>query len=279
VRPPRAFGPFRIARELGRGGTGVVFLARDARRGPRPLALKLPRPEVLLDGRRLARFLAEGRVAARLDHPGLVPPREAGMVEGIPYLAGPPVLGPSLAARLATGRAFPAPVAARLVAELAGAIAHLHRRGFLHLDLAPANVLLGRAGPSRRLAPRVIDLGLARPLVLGVAWFDDPLPPAASARFVAPELLGPAPARVDARADVYALGAILDALARGAGEPRLLRLAAWCLADDPERRCPDPATLADALRPLAPPAPDRRSGGHPEGPGEFLPDPPESDLS
>src|SRR5207237_7023323 len=112
-------GPFRVRRELGRGGWGVVFLAWD-RRLRRRVALKVPRPEVLLSPGLQRRFLREARAAAGLDHPNLVPVFEAGEEGGVCYIASAYCPGPTLA-RWLLGRKelVPARTAAALVAHLA----------------------------------------------------------------------------------------------------------------------------------------------------------------
>src|SRR5205085_5304920 len=94
---PTHFGRFHLVRELGRGGFGVVFLAVDPVLGRR-VALKVPRPEVLLTPALRERFLREGRAAAGLDHPNVVPVHEAGEAGGVCYIASAYTEGPTLAA-------------------------------------------------------------------------------------------------------------------------------------------------------------------------------------
>ena len=100
---PDMLGRFRIIKELGRGGFGVVFLAEDPLLG-RKLALKVPRVEVLSRGDAWRRFLREATAASRLDHPNLVPLLETGEIGAVGYIASVYVEGPSLDAWLASGR-------------------------------------------------------------------------------------------------------------------------------------------------------------------------------
>ena len=171
---PPDFGRFRIVRELGRGGFGVVFLATDIELG-RPVALKLPRAEWLLDARGRERFVREARAVAGLDHPNIAPLYEAGEVHGVCYMASAYCDGPDLAGWLRTrGGPIDPHTAARIVAELADAIQHAHDRGVLHRDLKPSNILLQRRSAeacevhraaeeeASELSPRIVNFGLAR---------------------------------------------------------------------------------------------------------------------
>ena len=156
-------GRFRLRRELGRGGFGVVFLADDPRLN-RPVALKLPRPEVLVSGDLRSRWQREAKAAARLSHPNLVPIYEFGDAGPYAYLVTEYVAGLSLAAWLKeqTAALPPREIAAFLL-PLADAVAYMHDQGVLHRDIKPSNVLLQSAG--KRLAcaiPRLTDFGLAK---------------------------------------------------------------------------------------------------------------------
>jgi WD40 repeat protein/serine/threonine protein kinase len=140
--PPAELDRFRIVRELGRGGFGIVYLAHDPLLG-RDVALKVPRTNALLDPEARGRFLREARAAAALDHPNVVPVHEAGEAGPVCYLVSAYCPGTSLAAWLKSQPALiPERTAAALVATLAEAVQHAHARGVVHRDLKPANVLL-----------------------------------------------------------------------------------------------------------------------------------------
>jgi eukaryotic-like serine/threonine-protein kinase len=236
-------GRFEIVRELGRGSHGIVFLARDPGLN-REIALKVPRPEAILTPQLRSRFLREGKAAARLNHPNIVPVHEAGEAGPICYLVQSYCSGPSLASWLASEtNPVPCDVAARLVAELADGVDHAHQQGILHRDIKPANVMLeigavraeGRGqrektdGPSSDFTPRLTDFGLAK------ALDDDPnatatLGAVGTATYMPPEQAEGKLSLVGPRSDVYSLGALLyEILTRrppiaGANQLETLRL-------------------------------------------------------
>lgn len=197
---PERIGPYRVQRELGRGGMGVVYLAQSER--GEQVALK-----VLL-GRRASgtgseRFRIEAAVAARLDHPGIVPVHDDGVHGGRPYYVMPYVAGPTLAERLRERGAFPPDEAAALVTGLALAVAEAHDAGVIHRDLKPGNVILEEGTG----APRITDFGLARDLnqSMSMTRSGEVL---GTPHYMAPEQMEDAK-RVGTSADVYALGVIL----------------------------------------------------------------------
>ncbi len=151
-------GPFHIEREIGRGGSAVVYAAR---KDGRPVALKVPFVPDEDAGRR---FLEEARKLGAIDHPGVVPILETGLLpDGRPYLAMPLLAGETLAARLARGPLDQAQ-ALLLFAGIAEAAHVLHQAGMVHRDIKTENVYLVDADPPR---PVLLDLGIAKGIADG----------------------------------------------------------------------------------------------------------------
>jgi WD40 repeat protein len=196
-----------MVRELGRGGMGIVYLARQLRL-KRHVVVKLIREGGLARPRDAARFRTEAEAIARLQHPQIVQIHEVGEHASGPYLVLEWMEGGSLDRKLA-GKPQPARQAARLVESLARAIHHAHQRGIVHRDLKPANVLLDADG-----APKISDFGLAKLLE------DGPSVSAAGVPVGTPCYMPPEQARAESdpigpAADTYALGAILYEMLTG----------------------------------------------------------------
>src|SRR5262249_24239176 len=225
---PRELGDFELLEELGRGGMGVVYKARQKSLN-RLVALKMVREAHLATDADRARFRTEAENAARLKHPNIVTVHEVGTVGGQAYLCMEFVDGQTLAEKVRDGGPLPPREAARLVATIARAVQHAHAEGILHRDLKPSNILLTgsevvglRGGdktgsttppPHNPTIPKVSDFGLAKRIdtpgsltrtggVLG--------PPS----YRAPERAAGRKA-LTAAADVYSLGAILYELLTG----------------------------------------------------------------
>jgi serine/threonine-protein kinase len=198
--PPLPSVPgYVIARELGRGGMGVVFLATQLRL-QRPVALKMPPADLGAEDWR--RFRTEAEAAARLHHPHVVQVYETGEHQGRPFMVMELLEGGSLAQKLAQAPLAPRP-AAELLEVLARAVQHAHARGVIHRDLKPANVLLSEDG-----TPKVSDFGLARRLDLGSAQTQTGVV-LGTPSYMAPEQAAGRGREAGPAADVYALGAIL----------------------------------------------------------------------
>jgi tetratricopeptide (TPR) repeat protein len=204
--PPAPAG-YEIDAELGRGGAGVVYRARQVRLN-RVVALKVVRGGPHAGADELARFRAEAEAQARLQHPHIVQIFEVNEAGGYPYFALEYMDGGSLAQRLG-GTPQPAAAAARLVETLARAVHHAHQRGLVHRDLKPANVLLAADG-----TPKISDFGLAKRLPGPAAPPGEAGPTRTGDVLGTPSYMAPEQAAGKARAagpaaDVYALGAIL----------------------------------------------------------------------
>ncbi len=201
LESPRQFGRYLLIRELGRGGMGVVYLARDPELD-RLVAIKTLTRLGPADGKHRVRFEAEARLHARQRHPNIVQVYETGQQLGQPYLVMEYVDGVALSQRL-DGRPMGPRQAAALVALVAAAIDYGHRAGIIHRDLKPSNVLLDAAG-----TPRVTDFGLATSLggSFDLTRTGDLV---GTPVYMAPEMATASGIRAGPAVDVYGLGAIL----------------------------------------------------------------------
>ncbi len=187
-------GRFELVRELGRGGFGLVFEARD-RELSRAVAFKAIRPGRTRALEKLAKPLKEeAEAAARLNHPNVVTLHDSGVHEGTPYLIMELLRGETLASRLRRGP-LPPGEALRVALEVARGLEAAHGAGVLHRDLKPGNVFLTGQG-----AVKLVDFGLAS--IMGRAALA-----AGTPAYMAPEQLRAEPE--DARTDVYGAAAVL----------------------------------------------------------------------
>ncbi len=203
---------YEILAEIGRGGMGIVYRARQRSLG-RLVALK-----VLPEGRaanpaEVARFEREAVAIARLRHPGIVAVHEAGVRDGVPFLAMDLIEGRSLRAALDAG-SMPPGEAMRIAAEVARAIDHAHEASVVHRDLKPDNILLGSDGRAI-----VTDFGLAR--FLPGASGEIPTSLTQTGRllgtpsYMSPEQVEGQTTGIDRRTDVFSLGVVLYEMLAG----------------------------------------------------------------
>ncbi len=205
--PPQELGDFVLVEEIGRGGMGIVYRARQKSLG-RDVALKLILQGAQASPSDKARFQAEVAAAARLEHPNIVPIYEVGECEGWQYFGMQLINGQTLAKRIALGP-VPEEEAIQLVLTIARAIAYAHSRGVIHRDLKPANILLDEAG-----TPHVTDFGLAKHVTPGASLTQSGTI-LGTPSYMAPEQAAGGRGRVGPLSDVYSLGAILYSLLTG----------------------------------------------------------------
>ena len=238
-------GRYEIEREIGRGGMATVHLARDLRHG-RWVAIKVLREE-LAAAVGAERFLEEIRVTASLQHPHILPLFDSGSAAGLVWYVMPFVEGETLRSRLARERRLSVDDAVQLVREMADALEYAHRHGVVHRDVKPENVLL-QSGHAL-----VADFGIALALEnAGGARLTRTGITLGTPSYMAPEqAAGDRP--IDARTDVYALGAVLHEML--AGESPLLHGQAIALAT---RRADVSSSLDAAVRRALAKEPDDR---------------------
>ena len=264
----RLFGDYELLEEIARGGMGVVYRARQQALD-REVAIKLLLHGALASGQDVDRFRAEAAAAASLKHPGIVSIHEVGECDGQHYFSMDLIAGRDLAVITRDGL-LPARQAAEVVARVADAVQHAHDQGVLHRDLKPSNILMDGKGQ-----PHVTDFGLARRLEEAVSLTQTGSL-LGTPGYMSPEQVAGKSNKVDARSDVYGLGAVLyhvltghapfngesaaDILGQVAerepiapsllnpGIPRDLEtICLKCLSKEPSRRYTDAKAVADDL--------------------------------
>ena len=235
-------GDYSIEAELGRGGMGTVYRARDLRLD-RIVAIKVLSHPRAADPAMRARFLHEARVMARLSHPNIIPVHHVGEARGFAFFVMAYVRGESFARRLRTGGTLPATALQRVLRDVAWALAYAHANGIVHRDVKPDNILV-EADTGRALVADfgiAVHAGLASGDIGGTRYFMSPEQAAGSA--------------VDGRSDLYSLGVVAHLAATGrmpsdAGvDPSvpLHGIIARCLEARPEDRFATATELIESL--------------------------------
>jgi tetratricopeptide (TPR) repeat protein/tRNA A-37 threonylcarbamoyl transferase component Bud32 len=205
--PPERLGDYELLEEIGRGGMGVVYRARQVSL-KRIVAVKM-----LLAGQRAGevgrqRLLQEAEAAGHLQHPNIVAVHEVGEKDGQPYFSMDYVEGKSLAA-LVRENLLPAAAAATYVRTIALAVQYAHQQGTLHRDLKPANVLIDASGQ-----PRITDFGIAK-RIAGDSQLTATGDVLGTPSYMSPEQAAGKLQQIGPASDIYALGAILYELLTG----------------------------------------------------------------
>lgn len=295
---------YEVEKEIGRGGMGIVYRARD-KRLKRPVAIKLLPPELAFRSEIRSRFLREAEMAAQLSHPNIVPIYSVDEREGLVYFVMALVEGENLGTRIATKGPVPPAEARRILREVGDALAYAHSQNTVHRDIKPDNILID-AATGRTM---VTDFGIARAVSEG----SDSKLTATGIAIGTPAYMSPEQSAgdrdIDGRTDLYALGIVAYQMLcgdlpfnatsapallvkhlserpvpidqRAMVPPDLARAVMLCLEKNPDDRFPDARSLVQALETGNVPAlPQRQSAAYPQAqptwtpPANFDPDAP-----
>ncbi|HEX7448953.1 MAG TPA: protein kinase [Pirellulales bacterium] len=282
---PQRFGRFEILELLGKGAFGAVYRARDTQLG-RVVALKIPRKGLLQSADERERFLREAKAAATLHHPNICPLHEAGELDGRQYMVMTLIDGEPLSKLIERGRPLAERSAATIVRKLAQALSEAHRKGIVHRDIKPGNIIIDRRGQ-----PVLMDFGLARRYDANEATLTASGDLVGTPAYMAPEQALSRHDQIGPPTDIYALGVVLYELLTGhrpfegdtsavlgqiaTAEPRPpsalragldLRLDAICrraLSKHPAARFGSMREFAEALREYLKAAEASQAGGFP----------------
>lgn len=201
LRLPTTIGDYDLLEEVGRGGMGVVFRARQ-RSLDREVAMKMILRGRLASDADMQRFLAEAAATASLQHPSIVPVYEVGDIDGRPFFSMKFIEGQTLAERVATGP-LPPREAARIVAQIARGLSVAHEAGILHRDMKPSNILIGRDGQAM-----ITDFGLAKQVGAKVDLTRTGMLVGTPA-YMSPEQASGRRTDIGPASDLYSLGSVL----------------------------------------------------------------------
>jgi serine/threonine protein kinase len=279
----QALGPYRVLEQLGAGGMGEVYRARDPRLG-RDVAIKVLPRQFAADADRLRRFEQEARAASALNHPNILVVHDVGTHEGAPFLVTELLEGESLRERL-RGGALPVRQAVDIATEIALGLAAAHDHGIVHRDLKPDNVFVTRDGRAK-----ILDFGLVKQVAALPADQQTELPTQGvpevtragvllgTVGYISPEQIRGEPA--DSRSDIFGFGCVLYEMLSGrrafekptgvetltailkeeppplvppsgSAPASLGRIVRRCLEKRPEDRFPSAHELGLALEPVA----------------------------
>lgn len=202
---PKKIGRYEILSAIGRGGMGVVYLARDPQID-RQVAIKLLSNQHLFNKKIRERFQREARIIARLDHPSIVPIYDVGEFDNQPFIVMRYMAGGSLSEWISQGK-LPLDTAVIIIKRLASALAEAHQAGIIHRDLKPSNILLDNRGEAYLSDFGIVKVSDATTSLTGSSIIGTPA-------YMSPEQ-GSNTAKLDHRTDIYSFGAILFEMLTG----------------------------------------------------------------
>lgn len=264
-------GKYKIERELGTGGMGVVYTAENVVLQKRVALKVMHRGGLQTTAADISRFMREGVAASQVKHSGIVEVYDAGEDYGMPWMAMELLDGESLQDRLDRDRVLPVPQTLDIACEVLSALSAVHERGIIHRDIKPANIFL--TDTPKGIQPKLLDFGIAKLASKTRLTADGAM--LGTAHFMAPEQFLDS-AKVDARSDIYAIGAVLYLCLSGtvpfqacsivdlfqqqqSSKPReiltaapdlpheLARIVHWCLGRDPDARPQTVSQLRSAI--------------------------------